>query len=424
MTFGNTGHLATVLGLGVDSALSDLTGQIVLRGYAVLPQGLTEDEFEWSVFLDGVRVAVVERGSLIFLDRPGSGDLFHARVDVLGVLRDGSTDALEDCTTFYCYPAGSRVLLEWTDQPEEADFDAYLIYYDQGLGGAVDTLLAEISELDTMRYVVEGLSSGVYVFKVLYRDTAGNIGNGALGDLGLTATGLVNPAPNAPTIDNVTVADRVIVAEFSAPADTTGIVGYYWALNQHPEHGELPYCETAPEWCIWVPVGGSTTLTFPAVAGHWQLGCYSVTSMGIASELATETFDLIEDGLGDLVLDDSTGKPALIVDLAAESGAAATVDLSCTATVNEDGRVEFWRATSQTGTFALVDSDAYDSSGAYALTDSGPLVDGTLYWYKARGVNVNAAGGEIAGDFSEPSQALADSTPPSGDQIITAMTMV
>lgn len=407
-----------VYGIGVDTQLSDLTGQIALRGKPVTPQGVAESDFEWSVFLNGSRVASQDGAQRTFLDR--YGDSFHGRVDILGVIRDAATDALEACTLFFAYPVGKTVILSWSDIPTDADFDAYLLYYDAGLGGAVDTLLAEITERETTSYVVTDLDSGDYVFKLLYRDTAGNIGNGETGDLGLTAAVTLSTPPDAPAIASISVVGRTLVASLTPPTNTTGIVGYFWALNQHPEFGELPYPETAPEHCI---VGDS--LSYPAFAGRWSIGCYAINKYGVASEVAMDAVTLAEDGHGELIIVENVTRPDMIVDLSAESLAAASVKLTCTATLAAGGYVQFERADDQAGPFSVVNQVNTDETpdGVYILTDSG-LDDGTLYWYRAVGVNGDGSGNYIAGDYCEPVQALADGTPPTGDQVLTATVRV
>lgn len=416
-------HFGRVLGLGVDAQLSELTGQIVLRGLPVVPDGLAESDLDWHVFVNGVRVAVQDVGSPVFLDL--GGEAIHAQVEVLGVLRDVGADEFASSNLFYAYPVGSRIVLEWTGKPTEDDFDAYLIYYNEG-SGEPTTLLAEIAELDTLSYVVAGLDAGAYAFKILYRDRAGNIGNGASGDLGLTATATTNPPPSPPQSLVVSCVDRAINASLVAPVSTTGIAGYYWAVNQTPEYGELPYCETSPERCVFVDVGGDTDLVFPAFAGRWQVGCYAVTELGVASALVVEDFYLLEDGEGNLVMDDAA-KPSLIVDLLAESLAGAEIQLSWTSDIEANGGHDVFRGESPDGPWdyfigAVVDSNTTQDGQRFVFVDDhSNLVDGTVYWYRVRGWNVGVTGNDpLYGEFCAPVEAMADATPPSGDQVLTA----
>lgn len=413
-----------VLGLGVDAQLSELTGQLVLRGLPVLPAGIDESQMLWSVFADGERVGVQDgQARRVFLDGAG---VFHRRVDVLGVLSDAAGDELAECSLFWAAAVGSQVELRWTDQPAEEDFDAYLIYYVDEVDpvGPVEwVLLAEIEQRDVMSHQVQ-LGAGGYTFKLLYRDRAGNVGNGETGDLGLTASVVINPPPNAPTISAVALSGRSLVASLAPPEDATGIVGYYWALNQDPQWGELPYAETDAGACVFVPAGGATDLVYPGFAGRWQIGCYAVTQLGAASEVALLGGTLVEDGEGGLLIVEDVEVPPAIVDLRAESVAGAQVALACTAQIDAGGRVEFERSESQAGPFVGVGNGTYETDGTYAWTDEGPLEDGALYWYRARPVNVDVLGNDVAGDVCEPVEALADGTAPSGDQVLTVSVRV
>lgn len=68
---------------------------------------------------------------------------------------------------------GGRVRLTWTDEPDEADFDAFVLYWDEGLGAGANTLLARIERRSAREYVTSSLDVGTYVFRLEYANRFG-----------------------------------------------------------------------------------------------------------------------------------------------------------------------------------------------------------------------------------------------------------
>ena len=405
-------RFAYILGLGLDTNLSAYYGGApVVRGTRIVPDQLDETDYLWSLFVDGVRVSVQSDPSAFVLDAPG-GD-FLRRVDILGAWNDTSDDLLEDSTLFWAYPIGDTIVLHWTDVPDEDDFAAYCIYYDEGDGWGADTLLATLTQRDLLHYVAQDLTAGTYVFKILYKDQAGNIGNGVGGDNALTVSATVNPAPNAPTVSQNSLASfasgvsRDHTFTQSTIGNTEGIVGYYWFTNQDPIEGELPFVETALQHGAFrLPASSSFTIgLFP---GAWKIACASISAYGALSMFSETAFRMIDDGAGGLTLVQGE-KASPIYLLTATSIVDGDIRVRCESDVAAGGGVLFYRDAVQIG------DEAYSSGGVYTVDDTG-LVDGTSYAYTVRAYDATDALGELSHEVD----GLSDATPPSGDQVLTA----
>src|SRR5690606_34373182 len=67
------------------------------------------------------------------------------------------------------------VRLSWTDEPEDADFAAYVILWDEGAGGMPETLLARVADPAARGHETGPLDPGDYQFALAYEDVAGNV---------------------------------------------------------------------------------------------------------------------------------------------------------------------------------------------------------------------------------------------------------
>ena len=406
-----------VAGLGMDAALNPYSGGApVLRGNARVPALWTADEFDWQLFANGTRIGVF--GSADYFPLADVQGDFLRTVDIVGTLRERGTDQWSSSNLFYARPIGDKVLLEWTDAPDDADFASYKIYWDEGDGLGADVLLETIAEKDVRSHIVTGLASGTYVFKILYADVWGNIGNGVGGDNSEIATAIVTAPPNAPTIglNGLAAADLgtgqswAHTFTLTAPVVATGIVGYAWAINQSPLDGELFAPETEFKRMIHVGTAAPNLAILGLYTGHWRLAAFAVDRYGNVSLPSSElAFTLVSDGAGGLTYVAGAGA-ARIIDITATPAAAGDITVTVTASVDPTtGGVSIERDGAE------IDDIAYTATGIYETTDTG-LFEGTEYTYRARGYDAALAYGE----YSQEVTATSDATPPEGDQLLTA----
>jgi len=408
-----------VAGLGLDSnLLLYADGQPTLRGEAIIPSYIDDEEYDWHVFVDGVRETVQQDADLFLLPWTPAGTWLKM-VNILGTLRDPAQDILDGTAFFYAYPVGDNVILSWSDSPDEDDFDAYLIYYDEGDGLGADTLLATIEQKELRSYVVSDLSTGTYEFKILYRDIAGNIGNGVGGDNGETATATITAAPATITeithsLDDIGTGESRAQTFSFTETGGSGTMGYLWAVNQFPFFDELPFADTRWAYCRR-RYPGATTLTLQVFAGTWRVAVMAVNGYGGIANIATLDFQYIDDGAGGLTYI-AGAPPDTIYDIRAESIIAGDIRVTCTADVPETGGVAFYRDDTE------FDTVAYQADGEYSVDDDGSalpggsLTEGQTYTYKVRPYSQSGAYGE----YSHEVTAISDGTPPSGDQVISA----
>lgn len=407
---------AQVLGLGVDSSLS-APALVALRGTVVMPSIYEEEVYDWSLFSNGVRVGVQQTAGVFHI--PADSSTFSRVVDVIGAKHDPTDDEFATSDFFHARAYGDTVVLTWTDKPDDADFYAYLIYWDEGDGLGADTLLDTLTQKDLTQYVVEDLAADTYVFKILYQDVAGNIGNGAGGDNGATVSIVVAGQPDAPTISLngaasfAAAAARSHTFTLTPPADTTGIVGYQWSLNQQPITGEVLNPDTALHRSRF-RFAASTSLVLQLYAGTFKIAAFSVDRFGVLSDPTTLEFSYVDDGAGGLTFI-STATPGRIFNIYAKPSSNGDIIIHAESDVVTGGGVKFYRNGTLVATVAFASASP---AGTYEYTDAA-LVDGTEYTFKARAY-FTSSGTTIYGEYSHEVTATADDTPPEGDQLLTA----
>lgn len=220
-------------------------------------------------------------GSAVLDDITGDAAL----AEIMLAPNDPQNNALWDGTTlFYVRPIGDRVKLTWTDIPDEADFDAFLIYYDAGLGGDVDTLLAELGR-DEQEYITASLGAGTFVFRIAYRDSLGNVSE----DLGETTSVTTATLPSAPTATGVySQSTRKITVTFG---DTEEV--WVWA-NYSLATGRCDYVNLSEPFDVHR--AGTTTWTSTELwEGDWELWFTKRDDYGRDSEPARVAFTLVKD---------------------------------------------------------------------------------------------------------------------------------
>lgn len=403
-----------VVGLGFDQEAFDsgVFGMLApVRGTPVVAAPYTATELDWHLFVNGQRTAVLDNPDVFLIEADGA---WQREIAVVGTPRKSESDPFENSTLFHARPTGTGVELTWADAPDEDDFDAYLIYWDGGLGGAVDTLIATIDRRDERIYFHDAAVEGANVYRILYRDLTGNIGNGVGGDNGQTVSITLSIAPDPPTIDADLLDDiaddasRSITLQLTPPASTTGITAYFWAVNWTPLDGFVRFPETAREAMTRVETG-APDLTRGIWPGTWKFVAFSITKYGILSAPSNLLeFRYIDDGAGGLTLL-SGSAPSAPTELTATPQAGGDIEVSCAASVSAAGGVSFEREGVE------FDTQAFQSGGEYSVTDTG-LADGTAYTYRARAY-------DPAGYYSEYSaemEATSDATAPAGDQVLTA----
>ncbi len=292
-----------------------------------------------------------------------------------------------------------RVRIRWTDAPTDADFYSFVVYYDAGAGGAVDTQLAEIRERAVREYVTDELDAGTYVFRIEYKDRVGNIS--AYNE---TVSATIVAPPSQPDTPTAAFANDALTFTF----EETGLI-YVWA-NYAPGYGMTSQL-------FWdVPFGlkanGETTFTTRKLwQGLWRFAFTTREAHGIDSQPSFYSCRLV-NASGSLALAAEFGNP---YDLRAIQG----TDGDITVHWLWDGAepvaavTEIW--TSADGAAYVLAGTGANAERSFSFTPS----DGVEYDIKARSKHVS--GGVTAyGDYTDAVTITADNTAPTGDTTITA----
>lgn len=196
-----------------------------------------------QAYLDGALAATADGGAASVLLPPIRPEIVH-RFDLLPLstgqarINEASPQAL------FARPIRSdRACLTWSDQPSEADFEAYLIYHNGGGLGDPGTLLAEIANLDQLEYRTGPLATGNHKFALSYRDTLGNVQT-----IGTAITSVVpeRPLPVASVSVDYDQDTRRATITWSNPTQPAGVAGIAIFDNWAPGSTRLaPHANTS-----------------------------------------------------------------------------------------------------------------------------------------------------------------------------------
>lgn len=172
--------------------LSDNGDSVVVDMALEAPSPVASSALATQLYLEGEAAATVEnagRTAAIPGVRPGS----QARLDVLplSLLQSRRLELGSGSAMFRTLTRGPRVCLEWTDEPTDGDFHAFVVLWDEGGGGSPTTELAEIPDRRARQHRTAELDAGTYKFALAYRDTLGNTSSaGATVEVEVLATPL------------------------------------------------------------------------------------------------------------------------------------------------------------------------------------------------------------------------------------------
>lgn len=379
------------------------------------PYPLQDDSRAVQIYLDGVYVGESEQGS---------------RMDVINGLREGEnhqSDLLPlswiqhahnngaGSTIFSGRVRGNRVCIQWTDQPTDEDFSAYVIHWDQGLGGGFSEL-AVVYDLDILEWRSAELSAGTYKFKLAYRDIIGN--ESALG-----AEISVTVPSRALAVENLQVsysqANREVTLSWTNPSQPSDVRRLVIFDNAMPGFSYLaPHANsqmatrrdtvaaTDTSWTsenLWQGVDRNGNIR------PWRFAVRALLCDTLGSELgpaAEASIVLFEDGMGNLTDEgEAVAAPRLLrLEPVAAGKYKATFEID-----SETGLTEF--KIVQDG--VEVDTVALAGSVVYEYT-SGALTHGQSY-----AVSIRAYQSTDGYTQSNAFDVVVDDTAPSGDGVIT-----
>lgn len=307
---------------------------------------------------------------------------------------------------------GSRICLTWEDAPTDADFDAYVILWDEGEGGTPATVLATIRNRARMRFVTSALEAGTYRFAIAYRDSVGNQSTiGGVTELEIVAapiavTGLAasysevtrkvtltwtNPEGQASDVVSLVVFDNVPI--FGGDG------------SQFGEHANSDFAlragHAAPDGESWE----SSTLW----EGVWRFGVRAMLSDGTLGPSGEVVVALGMDG-GDLVeVDVPPAERPILERVVAIAGAKYVATWRIGGDNLDD--VDEWKIVEDGSEVATVATGELLRGVTYT---SGAKSDGTTYEIRVRAYQ-GAAYRE-----SNAISVTVDGAAPSGDGVIAA----
>jgi len=315
---------------------------------------------------------------------------------------NGQEDTNAESGLLYCAQVGDRVRLTW-DRCDEDDFSEYRIYWDEGAGGAVDTLMETVDMRDEVEYYTEALTAGTYQFCLALVDQVGNEGTP-----GAAVSVTIAAIPDAPTVAGHEAAADYGFDGSAINVDVVVDAGCELAVYSNwlaGHSGLLERAQTLHTYPI-IDSGGGVYASQALWAGVWEFRFYSVSSAGVHSEATEVRFELI-DNAGTLeMVDDVEDAPVL----EASPQAAAVIYLNWFETPM-DYDVEIEVSEDDGDTWSAAETL---TAGETNTTYAG--VDDTEYVFRARFVSEDGA----SGPWSETAEATADGTGPDGDTDLTA----
>lgn len=298
---------------------------------------------------------------------------------------------------------GSRVLLFWEDVPTAEDFYAYELWWNEG-AGAIDTLLATLIGEQNREYGTTSLDEGTYQFRLRYLDRVGNLS----ANTGTYVEITTRPVPLA--LENVQASysqeTRKVTITWTVPgSQISSVVGatIYDNFIAGVDFGTQPNLDKKYRRAF-ISSGTLTWTSNELFEGVWRFCVRAVSDNGLESDYIVLALKLVKVG-SDLISKTLPPVRPYFIDARAEAAAHITV------TVKHSN-------VNMTGIKLYVD-DVYDSlivknsSGIYTFDFTGS--DATEYEFKACAYNADGNG-----DFGDTVVETADSSAPSGDQVITA----
>ena len=370
----------------------------------------------------------------------------YSNLDVL-LVSNGEENAGLTSAMFYATSRGKRIHLSWTDQPTADDFQAYLIYWDAGDGLGPDTLLATIYGIDQLEYVTAELADGSYEFRLTYKDITGNI----RADLAVYTSATVDSPPLA--VDTPAVGydmpTRIATLTWAQPggqdADVVGVMIFDNWVAGFTDLADAP-CVNLRFARAFVAAGILTWDSGELWEGIHRWAICAVDAHGNLSDWTELTLTLVLDvtdleqvmnppvGTPDLLLAEPQaggtikltarwlGSGAVSLRIYQDAALAKTLGVADSGTAGVGGNTTY-TVISNTVTILTLAENLTGAAATYSLASglqtytwtTAALTDGVEYDYYVTPWN---SGGE--GTQSNTLSATADSTAPSGDQVLTA----
>lgn len=373
----------------------------------------TDNDY-YAVIVDSNVIAFTQDTQLpLYNLRPDRG----VKVDVFPVSGIEKACWLDKSFTLFIAPeSGNRVkiTIDEASLSTNPDFYSYVLYWDEGLGGAADTELAELVGIENTVYITDELVDGTtYQFRVAYKDFVGNESTP-----GSTYSETANDFPDPVTAVNsaYTQATRTIAFTAEGYGSETGLVGCAAYCNYIPGQGLQDYiCFDKKYRLSLLPLNPTsmpyTTYQLSAEGatgvGTWRFAFRMVDESGLESSYDEQVFVLERQGNDLVLIDDPPDAPT---SLEAYPAAAGVIHLDITlANLTNVDEIAVWQDGVEVdqvsvGTFL---EDKYE-------WDSGALTHGQTYSFYATAVNNNT--------HSLPSNtdtATADDTGPTGVKTLT-----
>ena len=263
-------------------------GEARLTFEHVGPGCVTADQLAAVVFRRGAFAGVVDvvDGRLIL---PQSYDTNG--YDIITMLPMQLADPLsarwaDRAAFFETVAVGDRVRIRWTDRPDDDDFYAYVLYWDEGDGGDVDTELAVLTRREQCEYITASLDSGTYAFRIEYRDTWGNES-----DEGETSSVTLTSPPAAPAIDSSSwnATTGVLTLTFDTSDELTLWANYVRTGDQT----DLIWWDCPFDF---KRIGSSQWVSRKLWPGRWRILATRHLVYGVESIGVEHAFTLVESG--------------------------------------------------------------------------------------------------------------------------------
>ena len=263
-------------------------GEARLTFEHVGPGCVTADQLAAVVFRRGAFAGVVDvvDGRLIL---PQSYDTNG--YDIITMLPMQRADPLsarwaDRAAFFETVAVGDRVRIRWTDRPDDDDFYAYVLYWDEGDGGDVDTELAVLTRREQCEYITASLDSGTYAFRIEYRDTWGNES-----DEGETSSVTLTSPPAAPAIDSSSwnATTGVLTLTFDTSDELTLWANYVRTGDQT----DLIWWDCPFDF---KRIGSSQWVSRKLWPGRWRILATRHLVYGVESIGVEHAFTLVESG--------------------------------------------------------------------------------------------------------------------------------
>lgn len=303
---------------------------------------------------------------------------------------------------------GNRACLAWSDTPSDVDFEAFLIYWDAGLGGTPETLLVSLPGFGPQTYTTGALPAGAYRFAIAYRDVAGN--ESALG--GVLEID-IKPVPAQVAGLDVDYDETTRTAEitFTPPAtDVADVRAYLVFDNWVPGAealGDYPNSETGLERGVIFAAPGDTEQAFTTPelwTGVWRFTVLGMNAEGVLGPGVEQVLHLQLDD-GDLVEVLPPPAEPILLDVAPIANGAYRARVRVE---TEVGLTQLWILEDG------VETEQVTLTGAASYTvDGDTRADGTVV---VIGVRAKAS----ATVFTDGNEIVfvADAEPPTGDGVL------